>query len=113
MPSHPLQQFIARFQHEELATFTTGYVYGAAITDFVKYAYAHGLVPKDYDLVTDAWQAAKDKEAFIATAPIEDVKRLIGLHIREDRFCEGALLCSIESGLITQLLQRVIVLSNL
>lgn len=83
---------------------------------FVKTAYDAGWVEPDFDWGTwsDTQEARslRDDPASLAGATPEQLAHLLTVLIRQDRFVEGSLLASYESGLLTGILRRAASLAD-
>jgi len=75
---------------------------------FVAALYDHGwVVPFDWVAWQDeAVQLYESPEA-LGKADIQTLRKLLTLHVRKDRFCEGHLAAVFESGHVTAILQRL------
>jgi DNA segregation ATPase FtsK/SpoIIIE-like protein len=87
--------------------------YAPEVDRLLHAVYEHKLVIEGFD-----WGAWTEAEQFrdlarIRTASLEEVRRLITLHVRMDRFSEGHLAEVITSGHITALLLRLGELANM
>lgn len=89
--------------------------YSDAVSEFIQAAYANELVLRDFDwpiwAQTAEAAALRDDRAQLAEASPDQLKRLLTICIRQDRFVEGALLSAFESGLILNIVRRAAVLS--
>lgn len=81
---------------------------------FVQAAYDNGWVVGHFDWPswagTEAAQRLRDDQAALARATPDELARLLTVVIRQDRFCEGALLEAFTSGLILRIVRRIDVL---
>jgi Family of unknown function (DUF6508) len=89
-----------------------------AAGSFEQTAYDLGWVMLDFDWGT--WKqtpeaiSLRDDDQALAQAAPEQLARLLTVCVRQDRFCEGALERAFESGLLTRILERaVVVLSEM
>lgn len=64
-------------------------------------------------LSMDAWEAWQSKEeaflaehSLIASASMDDLRRLVVTIVRAERFCDGAMQTALETGLVVAVLQR-------
>jgi hypothetical protein len=75
--------------------------------DFLHAAYE--ITPKDFDW--PSWAAVgREIEADqrkLAAADLETIRRLLLVHVRTERFCEGHLAAAIEDGRLVRVLQRL------
>ncbi len=83
---------------------------------FIEAAYHYNWVTADFDWpkwseTQEAKDLRDDPEA-LARANPEQISRLLTVCIREDRFCEGALQASFQSGLLTRILRRSATILN-
>jgi Family of unknown function (DUF6508) len=89
--------------------------YNDIVNSFIQAADRHGWIVSDFDW--GEWpqsvEAARlhDDESALAHATAEQLGRLLTLHIRQDRFVEGALLEAFESGLMLRIVRRAAVLA--
>ncbi len=83
---------------------------------FVRAAYENGWVVEGFDW--SSWARSReakklrDDESALAKATAEQIARLLTVVIRQDRFCEGALLDAFNSGLILRIVRRIDALSK-
>ena len=81
-----------------------------AVSAFIEAAYHNNWVAADFDwpewTQTQEAKDLRDDPEALARANPEQISRLLTVCIREDRFCEGALQASYESGLLTRILKR-------
>jgi hypothetical protein len=83
---------------------------GEVAWSFEQKAYDLGWVMRDFDWPT--WKQTPEAETLrddvqaLAQATPEQLARLLTVCIRQDRFCEGALESTFESGLLTRILER-------
>jgi len=74
---------------------------------FLKGLYEHRFViPFDWS----NWERLphyKERPDAVATAPLEDCLKLLTAHVRADRFVEGHLASTLESGELQRLLRRI------
>jgi len=83
---------------------------------FVKEAYDLGWVERDFDWGT--WMGTpealnlRDTPASLVNATPAQLAHLLTVVIRQDRFAEGSLVASYESGLLTGILRRAAVLAG-
>lgn len=88
--------------------------YSDVVNSFIDAAYLHSWIVKNFDW--GEWsQSAEarrlhDDESALAHATAEQLGRLLTLHIRQDRFVDGALLEAFESGLMLRVVRRAAVL---
>jgi hypothetical protein len=84
--------------------------YSGVADGFVAAAYEHGWVLRDFVWVTWAWtdeaQSLCEDPSQLARATPEQLLYLLTAIIRQDRFCEGALLSAFDSGLILGIVRR-------
>lgn len=77
---------------------------------FVHTCYDEGWVLMDFNwpewAQTDEAQAFVKAPELIERASADDLAKLLTVCIRQDRFCEGALLHAFESGFLTEILKR-------
>jgi hypothetical protein len=91
------------------------FVLSQTATGFVKAAYDLRWVALDFDWVT--WkrtqeaQSLRDDPASLAKATSDQLAQLLTVIIRQDRFADGSLLASYESGLLTRILRRAAALA--
>ena len=84
--------------------------YSETASDFMKAAYDHGWVLKNFDW--GEWQQTPEARALVedpaalGRASATQLARLLTIEIRRDRFVEGALLSAFESGLILAIVKR-------
>ena len=83
------------------------YIYNETVDEFIKYAYENNWVSTDYQLISDEWNKATDKIAFIKQLNLEDILRLIAWHIRGERFCSGLLANAFDKEYIQTALERL------
>jgi len=80
------------------------------VSAFIEAAYRHDWVAADFDwrkwTQTQEANALRNDPEALARANPEQISRLLTVCIREDRFCEGALQASYESGLLVRILRR-------
>ncbi|CAG4903511.1 unnamed protein product, partial [Acidocella sp. C78] len=57
-------------------------------------------------------ESLRDDESVLAKATPEQIARLLTVVIRQDRFCDGALLDAFNSGLILRIVGRIDALSK-
>ena len=83
---------------------------------FVKEAYDLGWVEGDFDwgtwMGTPEALSLRDSPASLAKATPAQLAHLLTVLIRQDRFAEGSLVASYESGLLTGILRRAAVLAG-
>jgi hypothetical protein len=83
---------------------------------FVREAYDLAWVENDFDWVTwmDTPEALslRDSPASLAEATPAQLAHLLTVVIRQDRFAEGSLVASYDSGLLTSILRRAAVLAR-
>jgi hypothetical protein len=85
-------------------------VYSDVADDFVGSAYDHGCVLTGFRWA--GWAHAPEAQSLcndpskLARATPEQLLRLLTAIIRQDRFCEGVLLCAFESGLMLRIVRR-------
>lgn len=90
--------------------------YGDVVSSFIDAAYLHGWIVNDFDW--GEWSNSAEAkrlhgdESAVADATVEQLRRLLTLHIRQDRFSEGALLKAFESGLMLRIVRRAAVLAS-
>lgn len=74
------------------------------------YAVGAGLSADDWE----AWQVKKeaflDDHSLIASASLDDIRRLAVTIVRAERFCDGAMQAALEIGLVAAVLRRAAVL---
>jgi hypothetical protein len=84
--------------------------YSDTVTAFIDTIYKHDCVSADLDWPkwAQSSEAARlrDDETVLDGATSEQLRRLLTVCIRQDRFSEGALLESFHSGLIVRILRR-------
>lgn len=97
-------------------TFTFGYMsYSDAANEFESVTYRLGWIRTGFDW--GAWQetqeakALRDDPLVLAKATPEQLANLLTICVRGERFCEGALRDTFESGLLTRILERAAVLA--
>jgi hypothetical protein len=77
---------------------------------FVKTAYELGWVEPGFDwgtwMGTEEAQSLRDRPTSLAGATPEQLAHLLTVIVRQDRFAEGSLLASYESGLLAGILRR-------
>ena len=77
---------------------------------FVNTAYELGWVEPGFDwgtwMGTEEAQSLRDSPTSLAGATPEQLAHLLTVIVRQDRFVEGSLLASYESGLLTGILRR-------
>lgn len=82
---------------------------GETASRFVTMAHEHEWVtPFDWMEWAGTEEARRlrgDPDA-VASADIDQLRRLVTMCVRRDRFCEGALLGDFQSGLITRIVRR-------
>jgi hypothetical protein len=85
-------------------------VYSDVVVAFVKAAYEHGCVLTGFRW--PEWAHAAEAQGLchdpskLARATPEQLLRLLTATIRQDRFCEGVLLCAFETGLMLGIVRR-------
>jgi hypothetical protein len=91
------------------------FVLSETAAGFVKAAYDLGWVERDFDWCT--WMGSqearrlRDGPATLAKATSNQLAQLLTVIIRQDRFADGSLLSSYESGLLTAILRRAAALA--
>jgi hypothetical protein len=84
-------------------------VYSPESMEFLEALYGHGWIMQDFDW--GAWQDEAGKywsaPELIREADLETLRKLLTLHVRKDRFCEGHLLAAFQNGQITAILRRM------
>ncbi|MFG1289098.1 DUF6508 domain-containing protein [Xanthobacter versatilis] len=90
--------------------------YDPVVDAFVAVAYRQSWVLTDFDwqvwAQSDEAKALQGEETAIATATPEQLGRLITVCVRQERFCEGALMSAFDSGLILRIVERAAVLAG-
>lgn len=70
------------------------------------YAVGAGLSTNDWE----AWQAGEEAfledHSLIASASLDDVRRLVVTIVRAERFCDGAMQTALETGLVAAVIRR-------
>jgi hypothetical protein len=78
------------------------------VGSFVHAVYEHGwVVPFDWTNWQPVAERYMSSPESLRQADAETIRRLLTLHVRKDRFCEGHLEAMFESGHITALLRRL------
>lgn len=95
----------------EPGVFTMPYAdYSEEASEFVQAAYEHGWVLRNFSWgdwkQTEEAIKLRDDESALARATPQQLYQLLTVVIRQDRFCEGALLDAFESGLILRIVRR-------
>ena len=84
------------------------YAYREEVERFVETLYSARVV---YEFDWPAWQKKAERYVVVPsalrTARLATLRRLLTLHARKDRFCEGHFAAVLESGHITSILRRV------
>ena len=80
------------------------------IRDFIRALYGHHWILPGFDWA--AWGNEMNRTPdewleYIPAAPLEDIRKLLTAHVRNDRFCEGHLAGVFESGEIAAIMRRV------
>lgn len=89
--------------------------YAPVVDEFVEAAYSHGWVMDfDWPLWTQSEEARllRDDEATLNRASADQLLKLLTVCIRQERFCEGALLDAFNSGLILRIVRRAASLAD-
>ncbi len=85
-------------------------------TSFVQAAYDNNWVVGSFDWPSwsgsEEAESLRDDESVLAKATPEQIARLLTVVIRQDRFCDGALLDAFNSGLILRIVGRIDALSK-
>jgi hypothetical protein len=90
------------------------FIFGDIVEDFITAAYEHRWVLRGFDWVS--WTRTEEAKAMcsdpsaLAQATAEQLFHLITALMRQDRFSEGTLLGSFESGLILGIVRRAAVI---
>lgn len=114
-------KFLPEFQKEGFSagTWTSNpgefpYIsYSSQVLGFIRTLYdTRFLVGFDWGEWQDVAEAIYHHPEQLATADLITVRRLLTLHIRKDRFCEGHLASMLEEGHISGILQRLKVLTE-
>ncbi len=83
---------------------------GETAQAFLEAAYEKGWLDSQFNwpewAESRTAQRLRDQPRFLASAGREDLSRLLTVVIRQDRFCEGALLDAFDSGLILGIVRR-------
>jgi hypothetical protein len=80
---------------------------------FLDALHKHGwLSPFDWTAWQDEAERYLKDPAALASADLDTLRKLLTLHVRKDRFCDGHLLEMFESGNITAILRRLKVLAE-
>lgn len=96
-------------QEVERGVFTLpAYSFDEGVIRFVDACYAHDWVtPFDWPAWQDEAERLTDDPEAIARADAATIRKLITVHVRKDRFCEGHLAAMFQAGHITRLLRRL------
>lgn len=82
--------------------------YNDKLLAFIKVLYDNRWIT-DFDW--SEWQAEARKfweePGLISEADVTSMRRLLTLHVRKDRFCDGHLAAAVEQGQITAILNRI------
>lgn len=84
--------------------------------EFYQAAYEHGWVLRDFDW--NSWATTPEAQAYIEQprnihmASEEDLRRLLTLYIRADRFSEGLLVEAFDRGVLRAIVARAAALSG-
>lgn len=81
---------------------------GSVIARIEKALYRHGWIDSDFDW--EKWDKAQDyvlSPEKLDTADVDVVRKLFTTHFRKERFCEGHLISTFESGHIANLMRRL------
>ena len=82
--------------------------FGEQAGAFHEALYEHGwVVPFDWPRWQSVAEGYVNSPESLSQADAETIRRLLTLHVRKDRFCEGHLAAMFESGHITALLRRL------
>ena len=103
------KESFASLKQEELQKNTPYmFCYSKDVESFIKACYENDFLLK-FDWVKWQDQAVKylDDPTFSKSADLETIRKLITLHLRKERFCEGHLIDMIDRGHITILLERL------
>jgi hypothetical protein len=82
--------------------------YAPEVERLVGDLYEHGfVVPFDWSAEARGLERLNEDQERMKTASLEDVVKLLTLHVRADRFNEGNLAHALDRGWITRLLRRL------
>lgn len=89
--------------------------YATVVDEFVRAAYKGGWV-QDFDwpswAQTDEARQLRDDEVTLSRASVDHLRKLLTVCLRQERFCEGALLDAFKSGLILRIVKGASVLAE-
>ena len=78
------------------------------VDEFVQALYDNGWVePFDWPSFQDQAEKYFENPDSLATADLETLRKLLTLHVRKERFCDGHLLAMFDAGHIQAILRRL------
>jgi hypothetical protein len=84
------------------------YVFADELSQFHEAVNANGFVfPFDWSAWQDEAERYYENPELLRTADVQELRKLITLHVRKDRFCDGHLPHMVQCGHITAILQRL------
>jgi hypothetical protein len=84
------------------------YEFGEAVTSFIATCYEHDWVtPFDWPGWQEAGEQLTEDDIALGNTDTQTIRKLITLHVRKDRFCEGHLSNMFQRGHIVRLLHRL------
>lgn len=82
--------------------------FSAKVSEFIKACYEENFVqPFDWGKWRERHEDDLASDAFVAKADITTIIRMLTVHIRADRFCDGHLLSVMKDGTIYRILRRL------
>jgi len=85
--------------------------FSAEASSFIQTCYDYGWISTELNwpewMATDEARLLHDSPEFLSNASVEQIRRLLTVLIRQDRFVEGSLSGHYESGFLLRILMRV------